>query len=74
VAAASILARYAFIQYIDKLSEAAGFRLPKGAGSQVDEAAAKLILKKGQRVLPGFVKIHFANTDKALALVNKKKK
>jgi ribonuclease HIII len=74
VAAASILARYAFIQYIDKLSEAAGFKIPKGAGAQVDVAAAKLIMNKGREVLPSFVKLHFANTDKALALVNKKRK
>jgi ribonuclease HIII len=74
VAAASILARYAFVQYIDQLGESAGFKIPKGAGSQVDEAAAKLILKKGRDVLPQYVKLHFANTDKALALVNKKRK
>ncbi len=74
VAAASILARYAFVQYIDKLSEAAGFRIPKGAGAHVDEAAAKLILKKGNDILPAFVKLHFANTDKAMALVHKKEK
>lgn len=74
VAAASILARYAFIQYIDKLSEAAGFPIPKGAGAQVDVAAAKLILARGRDSLPGFVKLHFANTDKAIAIVNKKKK
>jgi ribonuclease HIII len=73
VAAASILARYAFVQYIDKLSEAAGFTIPKGAGAQVDQAAAKLIMKKGQDCLPQFVKLHFANTDKALAIVNKKR-
>ncbi|MCL6574124.1 MAG: ribonuclease HIII [Bacillus sp. (in: Bacteria)] len=73
VAAASILARYAFVQYIDKLSESAGFTIPKGAGSQVDVAAAKLIENKGRDILPSFVKLHFANTDKALALVNKKR-
>jgi ribonuclease HIII len=73
VAAASILARYAFIQYIDKLSEAAGFKIPKGAGSQVDVAAAKLIMSKGRECLPSFVKLHFANTDKAIAIVNKKR-
>jgi ribonuclease HIII len=69
VAAASILARYAFVQYIDKLSESAGFTIPKGAGAQVDVAAAKLIVGKGRDILPSFVKLHFANTDKALALV-----
>ncbi|MEH7332652.1 ribonuclease HIII [Neobacillus drentensis] len=73
VAAASILARYAFIQYIDKLSEAAGFKIPKGAGAQVDVAAAKLILSKGREVLPSYVKLHFANTEKAMAIVNKKR-
>lgn len=73
VAAASILARYAFVQYFDKLSEAAGMRIPKGAGAQVDEAAARLILAKGQGVLPKFVKLHFANTEKAMKIVNKKR-
>ncbi|WP_413308372.1 ribonuclease HIII [Bacillus sp. 1P10SD] len=73
VAAASILARYAFVQYIDKLSDAAGFKIPKGAGAQVDVAAAKLIVSKGRDILPSFVKLHFANTDKAMALVNKRK-
>lgn len=73
VAAASILARYAFVQYMDKLSEAAGFKIPKGAGAQVDVAAAKLILNKGREALPSFVKLHFANTEKALAIVHKKR-
>lgn len=73
VAAASILARYAFVQYMDKLSEAAGFTIPKGAGAQVDQAAAKLIMNKGRDCLPQFVKLHFANTDKALNIVNKKR-
>ncbi|MEH7112106.1 ribonuclease HIII [Neobacillus niacini] len=73
VAAASILARYAFVQYFDKLSDAAGFKIPKGAGGLVDEAAARLILKKGREILPQYVKLHFANTEKAINLVNKKK-
>ena len=72
VAAASILARYAFVQYIDKLSASAGFKIPKGAGAQVDEAAARLILKKGREILPQYVKLHFANTEKAISLVNRK--
>jgi ribonuclease HIII len=73
VAAASILARHAFVQYFEKLSGAAGFKIPKGAGAQVDLAAAKLIVAKGQDVLPKFVKLHFANTEKALTLVKKKR-
>jgi ribonuclease HIII len=31
-------------------------------------------LKKGREVLPQFVKLHFANTDKAMNLVNKKRR
>lgn len=73
VAAASILARYAFVLNIDKLSALAGFTIPKGAGAHVDQAAARLILQKGRDVLPSYVKLHFANTDKALAIVNKKR-
>ncbi|HJV16167.1 MAG TPA: ribonuclease HIII, partial [Bacillales bacterium] len=73
VAAASILARHAFVQHFENLSEAAGFKIPKGAGAQVDLAAAKLIMAKGKEILPKFVKLHFANTEKALTLVKKKR-
>jgi ribonuclease HIII len=72
VAAASILARYAFVQHFDKLSKEAGFIIPKGAGAQVDVAAAKLIQTKGKDSLPHFVKLHFANTEKAWKLITKK--
>ncbi|MFS0645208.1 ribonuclease HIII [Siminovitchia sp. 179-K 8D1 HS] len=65
VAAASILARYSFLQAMEQLSKKAGFALPKGAGSKVDAAAARLIKDKGLSALPEFAKIHFANTGKA---------
>ena len=71
VAAASIIARHAFVQHFEKLSKKAGFKIPKGAGSQVDVAAARLIKEKGTEVLPSFVKLHFANTDKAMKLLRK---
>ncbi|MFE8696953.1 ribonuclease HIII [Cytobacillus sp. FJAT-53684] len=72
VAAASILARYAFVKYFERLSKAAGFTLTKGAGSKVDEAAARLIHEKGKDALPAFVKLHFANTEKAMNIYAKK--
>lgn len=71
VAAASIIARYAFVRHFENLSKKAGFTLPKGAGPGVDKAAARLILEKGEASLPQFVKLHFANTEKALKLVRK---
>lgn len=74
VAAASILARYAFVQHFDKLSKEAGFTITKGAGHKVDENAARLIHEKGIEVLPHFVKLHFANTEKAKKLYVQKYK
>jgi len=71
VAAASIIARHAFVQHFESLSKMAGFKTPKGAGSQVDVAAARLIKEKGTEVLPSFVKLHFANTEKAMNLLRK---
>ncbi len=65
VAAASIIARYAFVKEFDKLSEKAGLELKKGAGAQVDAVAAKLIKKQGIGALRSFTKFHFANTEKA---------
>ncbi|WP_203361533.1 ribonuclease HIII [Bacillus sp. REN10] len=72
VAAASIIARYAFVKEMDKLSKQAGFTIPKGAGSQVDVAAARLIQEKGEGALLHFTKRHFANTEKAKRLINRR--
>jgi ribonuclease HIII len=73
VAAASILARVAFLEEMDKLSLLAGVTIPKGAGSKVDEMAARLLLAKGEDFLTSITKKHFANTGKAIALANKKR-
>lgn len=72
VAAASILARYAFVQHFDHLSKEAGFTITKGAGPKVDENAARLIHEKGIESLPYFVKLHFANTEKAKKIFMRK--
>lgn len=69
VAAASIIARYAFVRHFEKLSEDAGFTIPKGAGTKVDLAAARILKEKGREALPHFVKLHFANTEKAIKLI-----
>lgn len=69
VACASIIARYAFLKEMDKLSAAAGYDIPKGAGSKVDKVAAKLIKNIGKEELYKFAKVHFANTEKALKLI-----
>lgn len=65
VAAASIIARSAFLKHMNLLSEELGETVPKGAGSHVDQFAAEVIQKNGIASLEHFAKIHFANTEKA---------
>lgn len=73
VAAASIIARYAFLKEMDRLTEIAGTTIPKGASAKVDEIAAKIYIKHGEAFLKSITKWHFANTQKAMMLVNKRK-
>lgn len=73
VAAASILARYAFLKEMDRLSKSVGIALQKGASGKVDEMAARIWIKHGEEKLKSISKWHFANTEKARKLVNKKK-
>ncbi|HSU79512.1 MAG TPA: ribonuclease HIII [Candidatus Angelobacter sp.] len=71
VAAASIIARDAFVREMDRLSEWCGMVLPKGAGAHVDVAAAKLIKQKGYDFLNSVAKLHFSNTERAKDLAKK---
>jgi len=73
VAAASIIARVAFLEAMDKLSKTAGVTLPKGAGSVVDQAAARILLKSGEEKLKTLTKWHFANAEKAKKIARLKK-
>ena len=73
VAAASIIARVAFLEEMDRLSEIAGQPLPKGASKKVDEVAASILLSKGEPFLQSMTKWHFANAKKAASLAAKKR-
>jgi len=64
VAAGSILARAGYIQQMKKLSELYAMTLPKGAGSNVDEAARKFVAKYGREELGKIAKLHFKNYKK----------
>ncbi len=68
VAAASVLARAAFLRKLAVLSKEAGITLPKGAGPGVDEAASRLAVSGGAELLGKFAKMHFRNAYKALGL------
>ena len=66
VAAASILARAAFLEGIDQLSEEMGLTLPKGAGSAIPVMGHKLVAKFGADVLERVAKLHFKTTREIL--------
>ena len=67
VAAASILARSAFLTAMEKLGTAHGVALPKGASDKVKAAAGELVKKHGGGVLLETAKCHFKTTDEVLA-------
>lgn len=66
VAAASILARVAFVQGLEKLSKEVGMELPKGASFQVLEAGRKLVDQKGEAILSDIAKTHFKTYNEIL--------
>lgn len=59
VAAASILARERFVQWIAASSEKSGVTIPLGAGPHVLDAARELIAEHGNDILPKVAKMHF---------------
>ena len=59
VAAASILAREAFINWLERRGQELGFRLERGASANVKEIAKKLVEMKGPGALREVAKVHF---------------
>ena len=59
VAAASILAREAFIDWLEAEGKKLGIRLERGVSPAVKEAARKLVEKQGPEVLSKVAKVHF---------------
>jgi ribonuclease HIII len=66
VAAASILARERFVDWMDKTSAASGVKLPLGASDSVVMAARDLIAQHGPDALGKAAKLHFRTTVKVL--------
>lgn len=59
VAAASIIAREAFIDWLDKRGKALGLKLHRGVSAGVKEAARKLVEQHGPAILRQVAKVHF---------------
>jgi len=62
VAAASILAREAFINWFDEIGEKTGINLPKGASDEVIKALRVMVDKYGDKAKERLVKLHFKNS------------
>ncbi|HNX34338.1 MAG TPA: ribonuclease HIII [Kiritimatiellia bacterium] len=67
VAAASVLAREAFLRGLVRLGETYGIQAHKGASEQVKASAIELIKKAGPEVLIKTCKCHFRTADQVLA-------
>ena len=59
VAAASILARDAFVDWLEKRSRALGVRLGRGVSAEVKKTAQEIVATKGAEVLEQVAKVHF---------------
>ena len=66
VAAASILARERFIDWMDKTSAASEVELPLGASDAVIKAGRTLVERHGQGALERTAKLHFRTTSRIL--------
>lgn len=65
VAAASVVARAAFLRELEKIGELAGTRVPRGAGSDAKKAAREIFRKFGRERFGEFVKLHFKTAAEA---------
>lgn len=63
VAAASILARYQFLEAISALNRKYKFVFPKGAGSSVIKAGQNFIKEHGEKHLCNVAKLHFKTSQ-----------
>ena len=66
VAAASILARDAFLRWIDQAGKALGLTVPKGASSLVIDAGRLLVSRLGADGLKDYAKVSFKTMNKVM--------
>ena len=66
VAAASVLARAGFLDWMERTSEAFGMTLPKGASPAVVATAREIVARHGEGALATVAKLHFATTKEVL--------
>ena len=71
VAVSSIIARDLFLENLENLGRELGYQLPSGAGTASDKVASKILQAYGMKGLNFCAKLHFKNTEKAKALLER---
>lgn len=69
VAAASILAREAFVDWLKSQGQKFGIEFPKGVSEGVKQTAIKLVEQHGSNVLPSVCKMHFRTSSEVLSRI-----
>jgi len=69
VAAASILARERFIDWLEKAGRVHGKTIPRGASELVKAVAREMVASRGEGVLPQVAKMHFKTAQEVLKSV-----
>ena len=72
VAAASIVARYHFLQMMKEQEEAIEMKFPLGTNSEVEKVAIAFCEKYGRKALYEIAKINFKTTEKVYAALDEK--
>ena len=72
VAAASMIARYAFLKTWEKMEAEYRLTFHKGGGAQADASAREFVKKYGIEKLHQVAKLHFKNTEKLTSQEDKK--
>lgn len=70
VLAAEILSRYAYLQYYANMTKSLKMNLCRGTSTQVDNVAAKIAAKYGEKMLTKVAKLNFTNTKRVKELIN----
>lgn len=66
VGAASIIARNAFLDVLERMDQQYGMRFVKGSGSAADQCAVRFVNAHGSAALGKVAKLHFKNTSRVL--------
>ena len=67
VAAASVIARAAFLSALETMGKEYSLKIPKGASGAVQDTALEFIKKYGSATLVSAFNCHFKTTDQVLA-------